>query len=213
MKIFNATALAVTALFTALSANAAIVTFDFTLNRDANNNPVYNFNTGGVNLSVEAWSTTDLTSNRASQDIRQNGAGLGVEGNGSTQINTPDPGFNVTGIAEWLSFSTDIGDIVGVGISSLGPGEEVDFWGSNAASFNLGNFDFLGTLGGVGAIDVQNMSVNLGGQPWLMVASSVPMKSGFRVASIDVELPEPGTMGLLGLGLMGVAWIRRRAAI
>jgi len=209
MKNYFLTALAAALLCAASSANAAIVTFDFTLNNDANNNPSYVFNTGGVNLSVSAWSTPDSLATRISQDIRQNSAGLGVEGNGSTQINTT--GFEP--VAEWLSFSTDIGKIIGVGISSLGPGEEADFWGSSAASFNLGDFAFLGTLNGIGAIDVQHRIVDPGSQPWFMVASSVPVQSGFRVATIDVRLSEPGTVGLLAIGLLGIAWIRRRAVI
>ena len=191
----------------ALSAHAAIVTFNFTINKDANNNPSYVFSNGGVDLSVSAWSTANGLATRDSQDIRQNGAGLGVDGNGSAQVNTPAPGFPDTGIAEWLSFSTNVGDIVGVGVNKLGPGEEVDFWGSDAADFNLGNFDFLGTLNGVGAISIQDMAVNLGSQPFLMVASSVPVRSGFRVATIDVALPEPGTLGFLFMGLLGMGFL------
>lgn len=220
MKISKNTLLATVLLLATFSANAMVVRFDLRATRPdnvANNEPTWTFSSSGINLMVEAWSTTNQLATRVSQDIRQNGAGLGVEGDGSTQINTSTT-FDTTPAsgntnAEWLSFSTNVGEIVGAGINSLGPGEEADFWGSSAANFNLGDFDFLGTLNGIGAIDIQTMAISLGTQPWLMVASSVPVVSGFRVAWIDVELPEPGTIGLLVIGLLGIAWKRRRNLI
>ena len=209
MNILKFVSLTIVMFLLSLSASAAIVTFDFTLNSDGQNQHTFTYNLGGVNLAVEAWSTADGLGTRDAQDIRSNGAGLGVEGNGSTQINTS--GFPP--VAEWLAFSSDIGSIVSVGISSLGAGEEADFWGSSAANFNLGDFTFLGTLNGIGAVDVQNMAVNPGSHPWMMVASSVPVQSGFRVATIGVEVPEPGMLGLLAMGLAGIAWVRRRKSL
>lgn len=194
----------------ALPVNAMIITFDFRTNNLGQNQQTYTYSQGGVNLSVEAWSTVDDLATRSRQDIRSNNSGIGVEGLGSTQINTS--GF--PDVAEWLAFSADIGEIVSVGIGRLGPGEEADLWASSAANIDLtpGNFQFLSTVNGVGSINPQFEAVNTGTLDWLLVASSVPVQSGFRVATIDVYLTESGMPVLFLIGLAGLVWSRRLAA-
>ena len=46
---------------------------------------------------------------------------------------------------------------------------------------------------------------------WQSFGGFSPQELGFRInASDPAALPEPGTLGLLGFGLAGAAWIRRR---
>ncbi|SLN12632.1 hypothetical protein [Oceanibacterium hippocampi] len=194
------------------TAHAALVTFDFTssgpFGNQGQNQHSFTYSQGGANLTVEAFATPDFLTTVNSVDIRTNANGLGAEGNGSTQINNPG-GLPPT--AEWLSFFTDLGKVVSVDIWQLNNGEEADFWAQQAADFS-GAFTFLGTLVGSSAVNPQSQAVDLAGAPWLVVSTGNP-ESGFRVASVTVDVPEPMSALVFGFALAGLGLaLRRRAA-
>lgn len=200
--------LAASLLYAVSSANAGLIKFDFSgagpFANSGNNQTTFDYSLDGVNLSVAAYETPDSLATINAADIRNGGNGLGVEGNGSTKVNNPG-GF--PSIIEWLGFSTDTGNIVSVGIWNLNNGEETDFW--SALDANGNGFSFLSTLSGTNPINPQYQSVDPQSEPWLLVSTGTP-ESSFRVHSVTVDVPEPSTIGLLVLGLLGLGYTRHR---
>ena len=195
--------------------------FDFTDPQfgSGNQGTTHTYTFGTKELTVQAYSTILNPSSGGSglpgtpANIRNNDNGLGVQGDGDTnQIdNGTDPvtGAGDEGVFEWLAFSTTTGTITGVDLHMLRNGEEADFWRATSPDGTPGTFNFLFTLNGVNMTDPQFAAVDLQGDPYLLVSVG-NTETGFRVQS--VHIPEPGTLAVFGLGLVGLGFARRRRA-
>ena len=93
---------------------------------------------------------------------------------------------------------------------SIDPGATVSLlWFSGLADRRFGFDDGVGELANLMS-DIDNLAL---GSPLLAGLSNAELN---QVANFDFgaqAVPEPGTLALLGLGLFGVSWLRRRHAI
>ena len=162
------------------------------------------FGGGGVELYVSAFTADPTTPD----NIRQKASGLGTE-IGVNDVSNDDPNFG----AQLLSFSTNIGRIIGVEIEGFGRAEEVAFFASltNAPpALNDPLYELLfKTDGQPGNPDL--FAMPMFSQSFLHVVSLTGAKATeFRVSGIQVEVPEPAALGTLAIALLGFGWLRRR---
>lgn len=115
-----------------------------------------------------------------------------------------DGGFNCTGSEMGHLFYTELGGVAGSSILSSGDADLALF--SNVQSFSY----WSGTEFAPSPIDAWNFFFNLGGQGRGSKNTSL---FAWAVHSGDVgasSVPEPGTVALMGLGLMGLLGLGRR---
>lgn len=85
-------------------------------------------------------------------------------------------------------------------------GGTIDVWNSSSHLIFHGSFD--GTLTNVNG--VITIKANDGGNPVDAGFNFVASKSGHVSGDFTVTTPEPGTLGLIGTGLIGLAGLARR---
>jgi hypothetical protein len=150
----------------------------------------------GLELYVSGFTADPTTPD----DIRQKASGLGTE-LGVNDVSNDDPNFG----AQLLSFSTNMGKIVGVEIEGFGRAEEVAFYASitneppalNSVLYEL-LFSSDGLMGNPDLFAIPDFS-----QSFLHVVSLTGVKATeLRVSAIQVMVPEPGALSLLLGGML-----------
>ena len=85
-------------------------------------------------------------------------------------------------------------------------GGTIDVWNSSSQLLFQGSFD--GTV--TNSNGVTTIKANEGGSPVVAGFTFVESKSGVVSGDFTVTTPEPGTLGLIGTGLIGLAGLARR---
>ena len=178
-------------------ANAALIKIDLT---DEDSGSLGYHETFQDLLEVTAWAGDDLEVDK--KKIHQNGKGLGVKSDQKSI--SSDGGEDL----EYLTFHALRGQIVEFGLKKLGDDETAHIDGQEVEDRNdaiewrdFGLFD-----GKITKIDVSEFL-----QPYINVVAKAGEGSHFRVnyATLSV-VPEPGTLGLLVIGMAGLFFARRR---
>lgn len=187
-------------------ASAELITIDLRAASNGNTNlgmgPI---SFGGGLLEVGAWYS--MGSSWDEDDVIQNQNGLGT-GLGNNSV-----GNDISDV-EWqfLSLFATAGRIVEIGVSRFADPEVLFVDAGDTYDFdNNGAYETLGyfTAGpGLDLIDVSGLTL-----PYIYVnAQRGTAATAFRLAqvTIEVEVPEPGTLALLGLGLAGLGFQLRK---
>ncbi len=201
------------ALLTGSFANASIVNFDF---RGDGGNQLFDsllFKSGSFNLTVtaHAW-TVDELGNKTKIDaqVEQFTQGLGVSSGVGDSFRLDD----TESLKEKLMFklTSDVNPFAKFTwteiffgsrwLSQLEEGEmaQVRFGYPHKASFLSGSADSY-------AIDLDGYSTLIDIQP-----GSSTEDNGFRVQAISVDVPEPSSLAILSLGLLGLGLRRVKKA-
>ena len=134
----------------------------------------------------------------------------GIWGN-SAAVNVSGGGLNISGLLNMGAGGYD-GDVVisggtvtssGLSINTLG-GAGMDISGSGSfitAASQLGNINYW--------VANNNITANGGGPGWLINIDTVSQPGSLVLTAVAV--PEPGLAMLLGLGLAGFAFLKRRS--
>lgn len=188
------------ALLFSANASAALITFTFgsgtgSLIDPGANQRYYTDTVSGVTVTVTGWAEADLDGIfgpiGGQRDVTRGSRGLGVAGNGNGQVN----GAGTFGDALKFDLSQS-GTLVGITLRRLSSNEEFDLAIDDVAALNnVSSNPWSGSLAYINNL-------------WIGADSS---NEDFRVKAITVDVPEPGTLGLLALGLIGLGLARRRA--
>ena len=178
----------------------------------------HTFNVTSTNglLSVEFTGWTGLPGSSA--DISRNLVGFGVVGGSEAQIDNAN-----STILEFIAIKAPVGgwqDIV-LGIAAINTAEQFIVFGSataDASLFGPGNLENLfgpgaQIAGGPSEPDFYSLPVSASNWAYIIVGVGTgEVASGFRIASVDANVPEPGTLFLIGTALAGLGLMRRRRA-
>ena len=85
-------------------------------------------------------------------------------------------------------------------------GGTIDVWNSSSQLLFHGSFDGTVSSGN----GVTSINANLGGSPVIAGFTFLVSKTGSVSGDFTVTTPEPGTLGLIGTGLIGLAGLARR---
>lgn len=157
---------------------------------------------GSVGTWIGDWTVTTGVSNSPGDDVALLGlnvSNLVSRGAGNMTITLTDDGFtSPTGPGH--TALTQVGGVAGGNISfnSLLNGSSVSTIGTGAGAFSGSN----------------TSSVDLtGGFTLTQVATITHAGAGNTSFNIITTVPEPATLGLLGIGLIGLAFLRRKQKI
>jgi hypothetical protein len=198
-------------LFSAAPVWADSVSFTFVnggnSNTDLGISPTFtNTSTGGVSVSLQAlgFQGTPPNSTGTEHLFAKN------SGSNETGLGTLDGAFHEVVGNLWLQL--DMQDAVNKGFKSgvitfgsVQAGESWEIWGSNTPG-NLGT----GLLtGNVGLVPISIPDLNT----YRYIGITAPTGSVLVVNGLTMTTPEPGTLAMLGMGLLGLCTMRRRLAL
>jgi hypothetical protein len=163
---------------------------DFNLTGGSGTTSTATFSSGGIGLNVTAWS------NDGQEDVTFSGGGLGV----STGF------FDLPGIGNNESLTLSFSKVVNLTSLRLA---EWDIPDDATLSWAGGSRNLVGD--GIVSTDTETLS-NVVGQVFTLTGKSG--LSTFRLNGLTAvaAVPEPSTYALMGLGLAGIAAVRRRRA-
>lgn len=213
-------AAALVALFASTASHAGYIPVTYDFGSDSLNSATsYVFTEGGVTLTV-----TGYRQNGSQELVSQNGQGLGVcklSGNPSENCsNSGDGQIDSNDAQEELLFEITGGQLIL---------DKFLFAAFNTSNANRDNFRFW-----VDGVQYGQNAFKPGTNPWNVADNFGPLTayssfkfravakndkaSSFRITQLDARaktmqaVPEPSTLGLLGLGLLGFGVVRRRRA-
>ena len=212
-------ALAVSASF---ASQAAVITLDdFTLNQSVNVAGSVSTVGAGTNFTNRSISLTSVSSNAFNPNVvigtnsvnGVTGNYLQISGsNGSAYTTSVTWNFNATVLAA-LANSTWSIDMNQVFVD-----ETVTVGGNLRTSANTGTSVNLGTGNGTGSLNPFSVTFNAAinsDSTWSLLKATYNCNQGFTLTEGGTcarnAVPEPGTIALLGLGLLGAGALRRKA--
>ena len=164
----------------------------------------------GLSLNVTASNTNDPVDAFLMQDLAPDNSGLAVITKGDTS--SDDQVQVATGESILFSFGREV-NLLGFDFNN---GADLNCNSTDTSEGDCGYYDLFvdGALTAVGnfeALDDYSFSTDIIGTTFRVVHTG-PSDGGFAIGSVTVEVPEPGTLALLGLGLAGLGLARRRKA-
>ena len=190
------------------SALAAIIDFDFRT-WYVDSVPSAQFSAGGVTTNVTAWSLT--TNNTYAQgSLKLSPLGLGVDNAGNDNSPLVDNGPPTTGWDDFVAFQ--FSQPVSVTRVSIYPFGDVDV----SYNFDATTTSWISQQGDATSFP-QWIVLNLTqmSQYFRFGAAQGQNDDSFTIAGLQLQtgaraVSEPGTLGLIGAGLIGLGLIRRR---
>jgi hypothetical protein len=210
----------------AAPANATLSTFDFAGTAgNFGHSLVFNPTSGPGTLKVTAWTHSPAARSVFEADINRKNDALGVTRGPWWLFDNEELDNKQGNDFLAMDFGSSLWDPWSATITSAGssrflwytiPEDDWQIWGSNnlepgdgAPWLSGGNATLLEEGSGNGLTDISGARfqyIYISGEP----AGSFNGNDDFRVSQVVGEIPEPGTLALFGIGLVGFGLARRR---